>query len=75
MLEILTYSGDRHLIGQFYDMLNEAIENKEVLPEDLYYLRNGWLGNYIVNLSEVVEKIGRKIYPFEMGDKLNYSNK
>lgn len=73
LLEILTYSGDRHLIGQFYDMLNEAINNHEVLPEDLHYLRNGWLGNCIINLSEVVEKSGRKIYPFEMGDKLNYS--
>lgn len=73
LLEILTYFGDRHLIGQFYDMLNDAIEQGEVLPEDLAYLRSGWLGNCIVNLNDYVNNVGRNLYPFEIGDKLNYT--
>jgi len=73
LLEIITYYGDRHLIGKFYDMLNKAIEMGEVTPEDLTHLRSGWLGNCLVNLDTTVREAGRDPYPFEKGDKLNYT--
>lgn len=73
LLQIITYSGDRHLINQFYDMLNEAIETGEVLPEDLTHLRSGWLGDCIINLETVLESVERSPYHFEKGDKLNYT--
>lgn len=73
LLEIITYFGDRHLIGQFYDMLNKAIESGEVVPEDLAHLRSGWLGDTLVNLETTVKSAGRMPYAFEKGDKLNYT--
>lgn len=73
LLEMLTYFGDRHLIGQFYDMLNESIESGEVVPEDLTHLRSGWLGDCLVNLEDVLKNAGRRPYTMEKGDKLNYT--
>ena len=70
LLQILTYNGDRHLIAFFYEMLNQSIERGDVLPEDLDNLRSGWLANATIHLKDYV--VGRELFPFEMGDKINY---
>lgn len=70
LLQLLTYDGDRHLIAVFYEMLNQSIERGDVLPEDLENLRSGWLADMTIHLKDNVR--GRNLYPFEIGDKINY---
>ena len=73
LLEIITYHGDRHLIHQFFEMVNKEIEKGNIIPEDLVNFRNGWLSDCLVNLDVIVKNSGREKYYFEKGDKLNYA--
>lgn len=73
LLQIITYHGDRHLINQFYDMLNEEIERGTITPEDMEILRSPWFSSCLVDLEVYLAASGRNAYNFEKADKLNYS--
>lgn len=72
LMKILTYNGDRHLIAFFYEMLNKSIEYGEVKPEDLWLIRSGWLAKATIHLKDNL--VGRDLYSFEVGDKINYAS-
>ena len=72
LLSILTSNVDRHLLCALMDEINRGIATGKIEPEDLALLRSGWLVEQIINLEPLVNKKGRLLFPFEIGDKLNY---
>lgn len=72
MLNLLCSCYDRHIMGALFDKINSALEKGELVPEDLVLFRTGWLAEQIVNLKSNVQKKGRNLFRFEIGDKLNY---
>lgn len=69
---ILSSNYDRHMICFIFDKVNKGLEKGEITSEDLSLLRSGFLTKQILNLPSEVQKKGRNLYPFEIGDKLNY---
>ena len=72
VLSILTSNVDRHLLCAFFEEINKLVAMGEITPADLTLLRSGWLVEQIINLEALVNQAGREIFPFEIGDKLNY---
>ena len=70
--DIIAYSGDRHLLAALFEKISYAIQKKELKDIDLCLLRSDWLVNQIINLNFLARRRKRKLYKFEMGDKLNY---
>ncbi len=72
LLSILTSDIDRHLMCALFEEVNRGILRGDIEEKDLEILRSGWLTEQIINLEELVHQRGREIFPFEIGDKLNY---
>ena len=72
LLSILTSNVDRHLLCALFDEINREIAIGTIEPSDLTLLRSGWLVEQIINLESLVNQKGRLLFPFEIGDKLNY---
>ena len=72
ILSLLTSNVDRHILCAFFEKINKKIATGDLDQSDLTLLRSGWLVEQIINLEELVNKSGRLMFPFEIGDKLNY---
>ena len=72
LVNLLSSEYDRHMIGTLMDMVNEKIDSGELEPEHLNLLRSGFLVERILELPELASNKGRNMFPFEIGDKLNY---
>lgn len=72
ILSLLTSNVDRHILCAFFEKINKMLTTGELEQSDLRLLRSGWLVEQIINLEELVNQSGRLMFPFEIGDKLNY---
>ena len=72
IISILTSDVDRHILCAFFEKINKLIAKGELEQSDLTLLRSGWLVEQIINLETLVNQRGRELFPFEIGDKLNY---
>lgn len=72
LINLISGTNDRHILGTLLDLVNKGIRSGEILPEDLALIRTGFLTDVILNLPNTVKQHDRNLFPFEIGDKLNY---
>ena len=69
--QIIAYSGDRHLLCAFFDIVNAELEKGRLTDDDMEFFRSGDLMDAIVNLDKTIAG-ARDIFPAEILDKINY---
>ena len=72
LLKILTYFGDRHLLLVFCDEVDKALNEGEITIEDLELMSSEWFILNILNLEELLKHEGRRLYDYELADKICY---
>ena len=72
LLSILTSDVDRHILCALFEKINKMVAIGKLDQSDLTLLRSGWLVEQLINLESLVNQRGRELFPFEIGDKLNY---
>ena len=72
LTNLISGTNDRHMMGALFDLVNDGIRSGEILPEDLALIRTGFLTDVVLNLPNAAKQQGRNLFPFEVGDKLNY---
>ena len=71
VMKIIAYNDDGSYFKTFIELVNEAIDNKELEEEDLKIFTSGEIANAIVNLDKTALNYAkRSVYPFEIREKL-----
>ena len=71
LLLIMCYPDHGKLLYTFCMKLNNALENNEIMIDDLNNLRSGWFGNSLITLEYYLNIAGREIKSGEKYSKLS----